>query len=193
MKTKEPARDFIRRRLREVLAEHVGVDKAITLREIMGEVLEREVSKIEVYDGIGRDVRDEISNLIHLEGLPVMSTSSGYFLVKEKEDLEACARMLRSRALALLAREAKLKKVSLVEVTGQLTLDLVRTEEKRREEDPEAGKIPARYDVITKFLSDPLDADTRNLLQANYGAMFMPRGKMEQIKGTVQNLMRMLE
>ncbi len=193
MRDREISRYEIRKRLREILAYHAGFDQAVTLRDLTALILGRPVDKLEAYDGAGRAVRQEISNLIHEEGLPVMSSPQGYFLVANKAEIEACARKLRSQALAILAREAKLKKVSLVEVTGQLTLDLVRDVEERKKAEPEASEIPARYEVITKFLEDPLDADTLHRLQESHGAMFMPRKKLEHIRGTVKNLMEMLE
>ena len=193
-KRKERSREHIRDKLKAILRDHVGADSAISLRELVSAVEEREVSKLEVYDGCGRDIRDEVSRLIHTEGLPIMSTQAGYFLVKNRADLERCAAMLRSRALSLLAREAKLKKVSLVEVTGQLTLDLVREQESvGAQRAAPTGPIPARYEAITKFLGDPLDQETLHRLQANYGAIFMPRKKLEHIRGAVKGLMELLE
>jgi len=189
----EKYHEEIREKLRAILKDHVGARNAISLRDMVSAVEGRQVSKIEVYDGAGRTVRREISNLIHTNGLPIMSTEAGYFLVGSRQDLEECAAMFRSRALAMLAREAKLKRVSLVEVSGQLALDLVRKEEQIEKEANVPTQIPARYEAITKFLDDPLDADTLGRLQKNYGALFMPRKKMEYIKGAVKNLMEMLE
>lgn len=119
----------LKAKLAWVLMEHIGEEKAIG----MGELYEK------VY---GKPWRNRINNtrpLRHLitdlrrEGKRVCSNGSGYYLAAVESELEDYLARRRKRALTELGLEAAMRRKSLPELLGQLSLDLG-----GREDDDEA-------------------------------------------------------
>ena len=70
-----------------------------------------------------RVIREAITAL-RRRGVPVCSCFWGYYLPKDADELEESCRLLRRRALHSLVMEAKIRKVNLEELLGQLRLNL---------------------------------------------------------------------
>jgi len=70
-----------------------------------------------------RVIRGAITAL-RRRGVPVCSCSLGYYLAETAEELEEACAFLRRRALHSLVLEARIRKVNLEELLGQLRLKL---------------------------------------------------------------------
>ncbi len=69
-----------------------------------------------------RTVRDLVTAL-RMDGVAVCGhPSTGYFIAETAEDLEQTCRFLRDRAMTSLVLEAKLRKMPLPDLLGQLRL-----------------------------------------------------------------------
>ncbi len=94
-----------------LLARHVGAAKGIR-----AEALAAELGVTE------RKLRDLVSELRE-EGLAVCGhPSTGYYIAQTAEELEDTCRFLRSRAMHSLVLEARLRKIPLPDLLGQLHL-----------------------------------------------------------------------
>lgn len=70
-----------------------------------------------------RAVRAAVSELRE-EGIAVCAhPSEGYYIANSAQELEQCCQFLRSRALHSLQLEARLRKVALADLIGQLRLN----------------------------------------------------------------------
>jgi hypothetical protein len=107
-------------RLAWALMEHVGKEHAIG----MGELYEK------VYGKPWQNRINDTRALRHLitdlrkEGKRVCSAGSGYYLAAVDSELEEYLARRRRRALTELGMEAAMRKKSLPELLGQLSLDL---------------------------------------------------------------------
>lgn len=69
-----------------------------------------------------RELRLHVSALRD-EGVAIVATpATGYFIARTADELEECCAFLRNRALHSLRIEAKLRKVSLPELLGQMRI-----------------------------------------------------------------------
>lgn len=58
------------------------------------------------------------------EGIAIVGTpDTGYFVAQTPDELEACCRFLRARAMHSLVIEARLRQVALPELLGQLLIN----------------------------------------------------------------------
>lgn len=81
-----------------------------------------------------RDVRRVIKTLIEQYASPIASTPTppaGYYIPKTIEEVLATTESLKSRALSILTRMARLRRVALPEVLHQLSLELARSDRTR--------------------------------------------------------------
>lgn len=88
-------------------------------RALTAELLAREL------DVSDRLLRQTIEALVEVYGLPIGSSVGsppGYYWITTAEEIEATCRNLRARAMACLVREARLRKMHLEELLGQLRL-----------------------------------------------------------------------
>jgi len=119
-----------RARLMGVLSEHIGATRAIG----MGELHES------VY---GKSWRNRINDTRRLrtlvtkmrrEGVAICSVSTqvggGYYLASAGSELVTYLRRSEDRALQILARVAKIKKISLPDLLGQKKLEMEKDDEK---------------------------------------------------------------
>ena len=111
-------------RLMEILSRHVGEEKAIDMGELYERVFEEPYShKI----NHTRALRKLITKLRH-KGVPIGSVSKknagGYYLVRAGSELDAYCSRLRRRALNALVMEAKLRKLAMPELLGQMQMNL---------------------------------------------------------------------
>ena len=94
------------------LSAHIGADKGVTCKQIAAFIGWNE-----------RDVRTFVSELRD-EGHAVCGhPRTGYFIAESPEELERSCNFLRMRALHSLGLEARLRKISLPALLGQLNLN----------------------------------------------------------------------
>jgi hypothetical protein len=111
-------------RLLQIMLDHVGSSKAISMAALYSQTF-GEPWNDKINDT--RRLRQLITGL-RSAGVPVCSSASnnggGYFIASAGSELTAYLGRLRSRALGILSREAKMRKQTLPELLGQLALDL---------------------------------------------------------------------
>lgn len=94
------------------LSRHVGADKGIRADELAQLLGTNE-----------RKLRDFISEL-RVDGVAVCGhPSTGYYIASNAEELEETCQFLRSRAMHSLVLEARLRKIPLPDLLGQLHLE----------------------------------------------------------------------
>jgi biotin operon repressor len=113
-------------RLLRVLSEHPGKARAISMP-----ALQKAIFGSEIGDKINgtRKLRQLITRL-RKEGLPICSVvdqnGGGYYLASASSDIEDYLRRLRNQALRKLAIEARIRKVAMPELLGQISVALAR-------------------------------------------------------------------
>lgn len=124
MKTDVMNFDAAAGKLLQVLAMHVGREHAIDMGDLYTRVFGRMVSH-KINDS--RDIRKLITAL-RRKGIPIGSTSKrdggGYYLVRASSELDEYCSALRKRALRALVMEARLRKMSMPELLGQMQMNL---------------------------------------------------------------------
>ncbi|MGA8147799.1 MAG: hypothetical protein WB870_09535 [Gallionellaceae bacterium] len=94
-----------------ILSGHFGRENGITMRELQPLIGQCE-----------RRVRQYISNL-RKEGYAICGTPlGGYYVAATAEEMEETCRFLRSRAMHSLVLEARLRKIPLADLLGQLPI-----------------------------------------------------------------------
>ncbi|WP_290890603.1 hypothetical protein [Arenimonas sp.] len=108
-----PARDvLVAWLITEMSRRHVGRANGIT-----AESLARRV-------GINERMLRELITEARMQGIAIAGTpTSGYFVAATGAELEECCKFLRSRAMHSLVVEARLRKVALPELVGQLLIN----------------------------------------------------------------------
>jgi hypothetical protein len=119
-------------RLLDKLTGHVGRENAIGMGELFEAVFGRAVgSRVQENLNATRDLRELITELRRL-GIPILSSSSpggsGYYLAESGPEMEGYLRRLRRRALGILGQEARLRRLALPELLGQMYLEEARGE-----------------------------------------------------------------
>ncbi|MGH6622908.1 MAG: HTH domain-containing protein, partial [Burkholderiaceae bacterium] len=104
------ARDTMRAWLVQVMArDHQGRAQGISAAAL--------ASKVGISERMLRHlISDAREDGVAIVGVP----ESGYFIAQNGEELEQCCNFLRSRAMHSLVIEARLRKVALPELLGQL-------------------------------------------------------------------------
>lgn len=111
-------------RLLMVLSTHVGIEKAVDMGELYERVFDETfANKI----NHTRRLRTIVTAL-RRKGIPIGSVTSknagGYYLVRAGSELDEYCSRLRRAALNKLALEARLRKISMPELLGQMQLNL---------------------------------------------------------------------
>ncbi|EAU53552.1 hypothetical protein [Mariprofundus ferrooxydans] len=111
--------DLDRDSVLSALTKHIGKSRGITARQLVSEVTWKTPSDAHCrrLRHIIEDLRDEGH---HICGHP----SSGYFIAANEQELNDTCRFLTDRALASLKKVARMKKVSLPDIHGQLGLKI---------------------------------------------------------------------
>jgi len=126
-----------RARLLTVLTRHIGEANAISMGELYEAVFEK-TWKNKVNDT--RKIRALI-NKMRSEGVAICSTTDqnrgGYYLASAGSEVNDYTRRLERRALKILWRISKIRKISLPELLGQMRLHMV--EKKEHQEAPDAA------------------------------------------------------
>lgn len=95
------------------LAKHRGRDHGIS------------VAELSVVTGLSaRTLREAISEL-RTRGHAIVGTpETGYYIAQTPDEVQECCRFLRARAMHSLTIEARLRRLALPELLGQLALEL---------------------------------------------------------------------
>jgi len=107
-----------------ILADHVGEASAIGMAELYQQVFGRP------WDNRINDTRAmrTVITIMRNEGKPICSVSSsnggGYFLAAAGSELTAYLKRGEHRALKILSRNARLKKLSLPDYLGQMRINV---------------------------------------------------------------------
>jgi hypothetical protein len=114
----------IRLRIHQELTRHIGRGRAIDMSELYLLAFDqRPASKINAT----RRLRKILTAMRH-EGVPICSASTtdggGYYLAQAGSELEDYLARLHGRALRILVQEARLRKITLPELLGQMRLRL---------------------------------------------------------------------
>jgi hypothetical protein len=117
-------KEILKSRLLMVMPHHIGKAKSIGMGELFEAVFgEKYAHRI----NDTRRLRKIVTEL-RRDGQPIISSSSrfggGYYLASAGSECADFCEKLRHQALRKLAMEAKIRKVSLAELVGQLRLDL---------------------------------------------------------------------
>ncbi|MBF0529074.1 MAG: hypothetical protein HQK55_07355 [Deltaproteobacteria bacterium] len=111
-------------RLLGVLTRHVGQEKALGMDELFESVFQRPVNH-KINDT--RELRRLITRL-RLDGVPIASVSrpegGGYYIARAKSEMEDFLGRLHRRGLQALALEAKLRRISLLELVSRTRLNM---------------------------------------------------------------------
>jgi hypothetical protein len=113
-----------RMRLLAELTSHIGEANAIGMAELYETVYER------TWDNRINDTRKlrTLVTAMRAEGVPICSTAAqdggGYYLAAAGSELVSYLRRGERRALAILGRNAKIKRVSLPNYLGQIKLNM---------------------------------------------------------------------
>jgi hypothetical protein len=121
----ESEKKLYKERLLMEMPHHFGKSRAIGMGElyqlIFGEAWAHRINDT-------RRLRKLITELRREDGLPICSlpanSGGGYYYASAGSELAEFCETLRRRALKILAMEAKIRKISLAELVGQLRLDL---------------------------------------------------------------------
>lgn len=107
--------------LRRVMDSHIGRPKKIGMGELF-EAVYGEPWRNKINDS--RPLR-KLINQMQRSGYPIVSDSDGYYLASAGSEMaDYCERRLQRPALRKLDLAAKLRRMTLAELVGQLRLDL---------------------------------------------------------------------
>ncbi len=70
-----------------------------------------------------REIRATITHLVEEHAVWIGSCPKGYFMIQTDEELLAVCKYYHSYAMSLLYKEAKLRKISLHQLLGQLSFE----------------------------------------------------------------------
>jgi hypothetical protein len=117
---KKEERDKYLSVLKSVMMDHVGSNRKIGMGELYEQIFGRPW-RHRINDT--RDVRHLIEDLQREEGLRICSDAGGYWLAASGSELEAYLDRQRRRALKILAKEARIRRMELPALLGQLAID----------------------------------------------------------------------
>lgn len=100
------------------LSHHIGQENGIHVRELVTRITGQSVSCAMLERRIRTIVTELRMDGAHICGHP----ASGYYMAAVPEELEATLQFLRSRAMSSLLLESRMRKVSMPELLGQLSL-----------------------------------------------------------------------
>lgn len=100
------------------LSHHIGQANGIHVRDLVARITGQLIAS----EPQERKVRQIITDL-RMEGSHICGhPSSGYYMAETPEELEHTLQFLRSRAMSSLALESRMRRISMPELIGQLTL-----------------------------------------------------------------------
>lgn len=105
--------------IRRILSERVGRENAISRKALV-----EEINRDAIFQKSEREIRTEIKHLVESHGEWIGSCARGYFVIRTNQELVDACRYYHGYALSLLRVEAKLKKISMPALMGQMALEL---------------------------------------------------------------------
>ncbi len=103
------------------LEAHQGRDFAISRARLVEKINEGCAPPDEVNE---RTIRQTIKHLVERHGEWIGSCCKGYFMIQTDQELLAACKYYHGYALSLLHVEAKLRKISMPALLGQLSLEI---------------------------------------------------------------------
>ena len=103
-----------------VLDHHRGRENAISRKNLVDKVN----SAYPLFPVEERAVRKALKHLVERHGVWIGSWAKGYFVIESTEELERACAYYHGYAMSLLHVEAKLRRVALPVLIGQLWLDI---------------------------------------------------------------------
>jgi len=121
-----------------IMENHKGILQAISMTHLAE------------LTGIGqRRLRGIINHLILTHAVPILSSTqrsvSGYYLCREKNEVQRFNRAFKKRAITGLLKAASVNRSSLLEVANRLAFDYYRVQTKKSEKIPGMTKVVNRY------------------------------------------------
>jgi hypothetical protein len=113
--------DAARNLLTALMIGHIGPDKKIGMGELYEAVFQGKKYSHRINDT--RLLRRLITEM-RAVGMPIVSDGAGYWLSASSSELNQYCDKTKRRALGMLARCSRMKKVSLPEYLGQMRLEL---------------------------------------------------------------------
>src|SRR3990172_13232274 len=105
--------------IRKILSGHLGRENAVSRVDLV----DRTNQQPPLFPVAERTVRQTIKHLVESHGEWIGSCPKGYFIIETEEELRQACKYYHGYALSLLHVEAKLKKTSLAELLGQLSME----------------------------------------------------------------------
>lgn len=107
-------------RLLKIMFDHVGASKAVSMARLHEEVF------LAPWDDKINDTRKlrTLITALRSDGVPICSSHNGYFVASAGSELAEYCGKIRRRALGILKREARLRKMTLPELVGEVALEL---------------------------------------------------------------------
>ena len=100
------------------LSHHIGAANGIHVRQLVTRITGQAVSCALLERRLRTIITDLRTDGAHICGHP----ASGYYMAETAEELEATCAFLRSRAMSSLVIESRMRRISLPELLGQMTL-----------------------------------------------------------------------
>ena len=100
------------------LSHHIGQANGIHVRELVARITGQTITSELLERKLRQIVTDLRMDGAHICGHP----SSGYYMAETPEELEHTLQFLRSRAMSSLALESRMRRISMPELLGQITL-----------------------------------------------------------------------
>lgn len=116
--------EYYKSRLLQIMMGHVGKSRNISMARLYERVFSR------AWDDKINDTRQlrRLITALRSDGVPICSSAShtggGYFVASAGSELSDYCGQMRSRALGILKRESRLRKMTLPELLGQLAIDV---------------------------------------------------------------------
>lgn len=103
-----------------ILKGHKGQENSVPKRDLVDRVNQH----WPLFPVNERTIRQTIKHLVEAHGQWIGSFPKGYFMVQSDQELMAVCKYYRAYGLSALHIEAKLRKISLPTLLGQLTLEI---------------------------------------------------------------------
>jgi hypothetical protein len=105
----------------EILEGHQGRDNAVSRKDLVDRVNQY----WPLFPVNERSIRQTIKHLVEFHGKRIGSCAKGYFIIRTDQELLSACRYYHGYALSLLHIEARLRKMSLAALLGQLSMEFV--------------------------------------------------------------------
>jgi len=113
-----PIQHISRNSVLAALSQHIGAANGITAADLV-----RYITGDLLCDAAGERLLRSVVSELRGEGIAVCAhPAHGYFIAETPDEVDLCCRFLRDRAMHSLVLEAKLRKLPLPDLLGQIRL-----------------------------------------------------------------------